>query len=131
MCDLPVLAHVVRGNHKRGSLRHCSRRAWPSQARQFARTRAHRANYSPDVALAARAIDSPVVALAARAGNALLSPATGRTLALITSCRILFWLIVASPLVALPPHITYHRAASSRVHPQPPPSFVPAGFSEP
>ena len=84
--DLPVLAHVVPGHHKRGSLRHYPHHAWPLQARQFACTCARCANYLPDVTLAARAIDSPVVALAARAGNALLSPAAGRTLAFIASC---------------------------------------------
>ena len=44
------------------------------------------ANYSPNVALAVRAIDLPAVALAARAGGALLSPAASHTLALIASC---------------------------------------------
>jgi hypothetical protein len=44
------------------------------------------ANYLPNVALAARAIDLPIVALAALAGGALLSSAASRTLALIARC---------------------------------------------
>ena len=42
-----------------------------------------------------------------------------------------FWLIVALSLVLLPPRVTYHRAASSHIHPRRPPSFAPAGFCKP
>ena len=66
--------------------RHCPCLAWPSQARQFAHTHARRANYLPNIALAAHVIDFPIIALAAHAGNALLSPASGCTLPLIASC---------------------------------------------
>ena len=81
---MTVFALVVFVHHERGSLPVIALTARGLCKRGDSPVLAH-ANYSPDVTLAAYAVNSPVIALAQHARDALSLPAAGHTLALIAS----------------------------------------------
>ena len=61
---------------------------------------------------------------ASTATSAYQGPAASCPLAHFFPFASVCWLVIASPLVALPPPcIAFRRTAASRVHPQPPPSL--------